>query len=180
MPELTWGLIGGVEKREIVILEYDPLWPKKFQAHAAIIVDALGDVALRIEHIGSTSVPGLAAKPVIDILVVVADSSDEASYLPKMEAAGYALRVREPDFHGHRMFRTPDRDVHVHFVSAGSSEIERWLIFRDRLRTSAVDRQLYEETKRRLGARSWPDMNAYADAKTQVVEGIIAAAREVD
>jgi len=170
-------LVGGVEKREIVIVDYDPLWPARFQQHAALIAEALGDAALRIEHIGSTSVPGLGAKPVIDILLIVRDSADERSYLPKMEAAGYVLRVREPDFHEHRMLRTPQRDVHVHVLSCGSPEIERYLTFRDRLRASADDRRLYESTKRRLAARSWPDMNAYADAKTQVVETILAAAR---
>jgi len=95
-----------------------------------------------------------------------------------MEAAGYTLRVREPDFHEHRMFRTPQRDVHIHVFSAGSPEIERHLIFRRRLRTNADDRARYEQTKRRLATQSWPDMNAYAQAKTQVIEAIIAAARE--
>src|SRR4030095_15038477 len=83
---LETGLIGGVEKREIRIVDYDEDWPKKFETHARIIADALGSSALRVEHIGSTSVPGLAAKPIIDILVVVSDSADESSYLPKLEA----------------------------------------------------------------------------------------------
>src|SRR5215470_15979421 len=93
---LETGLIGGVEKREIRIVDYDTDWPKMFETHAKIIADALGGSALRIEHIGSTSVPGLAAKAIIDILVVVPDSAAESSYLPEMEAAGYILRVREP------------------------------------------------------------------------------------
>lgn len=167
-------LIGGIEKREIRIVDHDPQWHEKFQFHANRIAAALGDVVLRIEHIGSTSVPGLAAKPIIDILVVVARCQDEASYLPKMEEAGYVLRVREPE---HRMFRTPELDAHIHVYSQGSSEIERYQTFRDRLRQNAADRQRYEETKRRLAAQDWPDMNAYADAKTEVVESIIAAAR---
>src|SRR4051812_48759696 len=95
---LKTGLIGGVEKREIKLSEYDPEWSKKFEAHALRIADALGGSALRVEHIGSTSVPGLAAKPIIDILVVVTDSADEPAYLPRLEAAGYTLRVREPDW----------------------------------------------------------------------------------
>ena len=128
------GLIGGPQKRRIEIHDYNPNWPQKFATHAWIIAGALGDSALRIEHIGSTSVPGLAAKPIIDILVVVQDSRDESTYLPQLEAAGYVLRVREPDWNEHRMFRTPDRDVHVHVYSAGCPEIERYLTFRDRLR----------------------------------------------
>ena len=171
------GVIGDPESAAIVIAGYQPVWPENFQVHAAIIAAALGRAALRIEHIGSTSVPGLAAKPIIDILVVVKDSADETSYLPMLEATGYSLRVREPDFHEHRMFRTRARDVHVHVLSDGCPEIERYLIFRERLRNSPSDRQLYEETKRRLAGRSWPSMDAYAQAKTAIVEHIIAAAR---
>jgi GrpB-like predicted nucleotidyltransferase (UPF0157 family) len=171
------GLIGGAERREIKLVDYDPGWPKKFEVHARIIADALDSSALRIEHIGSTSVPGLAAKPIIDILVVVPDSADESAYLPQLEAAGYVLRVREPDWNEHRMFRTPERDVHVHIYSAGCPEIERNLTFRDRLRRNADDRGRYELTKRELAAKEWSDMNAYADAKTEVIESIIAASR---
>lgn len=170
------GLIGGVEKRAIRIVDYDASWPAKFAQHAEIIGNAMGAAALRIEHIGSTSVPHLAAKPIIDILVVVADSRDESRYLPQLEAAGYVLRVREPDWNQHRMFRTIDRDVHVHIYSAGCVEIKRTLTFRDRLRRSDRDRARYEKMKRDLAKRDWADMNAYADAKTGVVEEIIAAA----
>ena len=169
-------LIGGFEKREIRIADYDPEWPAQYEAHAKIIAVALSNALLRIEHIGSTSVPGLAAKPIIDILAVVADSADEASYVPKLEAAGYALRVREPNFFEHRMLRTSARDVHVHVYSPGTPEICRNLIFRDRLRTNAEDRKRYEDVKRRLAAQTWPDMNAYAEAKTDVIESIITAA----
>ena len=171
------GLIGGAEKREIKIADYDPGWPEKFEAHARVIADALGGSALRIEHVGSTSVPGLAAKPVIDILVVVPDSADESAYLSRLEAAGYVLRVREPDWNEHRMFRTPERDVHVHVYSAGCTEIERTLAFRNRLRRNADDRRRYEQTKRELAAREWSDMNAYAAAKTEVIESILAASQ---
>lgn len=171
------GLIGGVEKRRIEIHDYDPNWPHKFETHARIIAGALGDSALRIEHIGSTSVPGLAAKPIIDILVVVQDSRDESTYLPALEAAGYVLRVREPDWNEHRMFKTPEQDVHIHIYSAGCPEIQRNLIFRDRLRRNIDDRRRYEQTKRELATKDWPDMNAYADAKTEVIESIIAASQ---
>lgn len=170
-------LIGGIERRAIRIVDYDPAWPTKFERHLGIMAKALGDVALRIEHIGSTSVPALAAKPIVDILVVVEDSANESTYLPQLEAAGYVLRVREPHWNEHRMFRTPERDVHVHVYSADCGEIERNLVFRDRLRTNAEDRRRYEEMKRALANNDWPDMNAYAKAKTEVIEGIIAAAR---
>lgn len=179
MADETWkaGLIGGVEKREVKIVDYDVDWPKKFETHAKIIANALGGAALRIEHIGSTSVPGLAAKPVIDILVAVADSADESVYRTALVAAGYVLRVREPEWNEHRMFRTPEKDVHVHIYSAGCPEIERNLTFRDRLRSNAADRSRYENTKRALATQEWSDMNEYAAAKTGVIESILAAAR---
>lgn len=174
------ALIGGNEKRKIVIVDYDPRWPEKFQEHARIIERALGKNALAIEHVGSTSVPELAAKPIIDILVVVQDSALEASYLPALVEAGYVLRVRELDWHQHRMFRTQVLDVHVHVFSAGCVEIRRQLAFRDRVRSSAEDRSLYESVKRKLAQEDWPDMNAYARAKSDVVEQIIIrASREV-
>ncbi|MDB6032090.1 MAG: hypothetical protein JWM16_2428 [Verrucomicrobiales bacterium] len=109
-------LIGGIEKREIVVVDYDPLWPEKFQKHARLIAQALGLKALCVDHVGSTSVPGLAAKPIIDVVVVVENSGDEAAYLPALLAAGYILRVREPDWYQHRMLRTPQLDVHVHII----------------------------------------------------------------
>jgi GrpB-like predicted nucleotidyltransferase (UPF0157 family) len=172
------GLIGGLEKREIKIVDYDEEWPKKFDAHARVIADALGKAALRIEHVGSTSVPGLAAKPIIDILVVVQDSADESTYLPRLEVTGYVLRVREPEWNEHRMFRTHEGDVHVHIYSHGCLEIQRVLTFRDHLRINIDDRRRYEQTKRELAAREWSDMNEYADAKSEVIESIIAAASE--
>jgi GrpB-like predicted nucleotidyltransferase (UPF0157 family) len=132
---------------------------------------------LRIEHIGSTSVPHLAAKPIIDILVVVPDSANESVYLPQLEAAGYVLRVREPDWNEHRMLRTPEKDVHIHIYSPGCPEIQRNLTFRDRLRRNAEDRTRYSQIKRELAAKDWPDMNAYAEAKTEVIENIVVAAQ---
>jgi GrpB-like predicted nucleotidyltransferase (UPF0157 family) len=171
-------IIGGIEKRRIEICEYDPNWPAEFETHRDHIIRALGSAALQIEHHGSTSVPGLAAKPIIDMLLVVKDSSDEAAYLPHLESAGYILRVREPDWHEHRMLRTPEKDVHLHVFSVGCSEIERHLIFRDHLRENSGDRALYEETKKRLASQDWPSMNDYAEAKTEVITQIMARTQD--
>ena len=169
-------LIGGREKREIKIVDYDPLWPRKFDEHARRIINSLENRVLLLEHVGSTSVPELAAKPIIDIDVVVADSADEAAYLPALESAGYALRVREPDWHEHRMLRTPALDVHIHVFSPGSPEVTRHLLLRDHLRKNPDDRELYESTKRTLAKRQWNDMNEYAAAKSNVIEGILGKA----
>jgi GrpB-like predicted nucleotidyltransferase (UPF0157 family) len=111
------NLIGGIERREIRLAEYDPSWPERYRQHAQSITEALGEALVSIEHVGSTSVPGVAAKPIIDIVVVVGDSSEEGSYLPLLIRAGYQLRVREAEWHEHRMFRTPELDVHVHVFS---------------------------------------------------------------
>jgi len=172
-------VIGEVESPAIVVMDYDPAWPERFRQEETKIRAALGETALTIEHIGSTSVPGLAAKPIVDILVVVKDSGDEASYVPALESAGYVLRVREPDFHEHRMLRTAAKDVHVHVFSPESPEIDRYLLLRDHLRENEEDRGLYARTKRDLASKDWPSMQHYAEAKTEVIEGIItrAAAR---
>jgi GrpB-like predicted nucleotidyltransferase (UPF0157 family) len=160
----------------ITLADYDPAWPTLFEREAARIRGALGVGALRIEHTGSTSVPGLAAKPIIDVTLIVADSSDEPAYVPHLEAAGYVLRIREPDWHEHRVFKGPDTDVNLHVFSAGSTELERMVGFRDWLRTHDDDRALYELTKRELAVRAWRHVQNYADAKTEVIEAIIARA----
>jgi len=168
-------LVGGVERRDLVIVAYDPEWPVKYAAHEQRIRDALGSAALTTEHIGSTSVPGLGAKPIIDVLLTVRDITAEEDYLPQLAAAGYALRVREP---GHRLVRTADRDVHVHIYEPEHPACTDYLLLRDRLREDETDRHLYERTKRALVAEDWPDMNAYSDAKTDVIEAIKSRARD--
>lgn len=170
------AIIGEKESPDIVVVDYDPTWPERFDRQTERIRSALGEAALAVEHIGSTSVPGLAAKPIIDILLVVEDSNDEPSYLPALEEAGYVLRVRERDFYEHRMFRTADKDVHIHVFPPDSPEIEHYLLLRDRLRDNDEERELYARTKRELANETWPTMQHYAEAKTGVVEGIIARA----
>ncbi|MBC7632557.1 GrpB family protein [Aeromicrobium sp.] len=166
-------LIGGPERRGILIVDHDPSWSTRYESECSRIVDALGDRVLRIDHIGSTSVPGLAAKPIIDIDLSVADPDDETAYVPNLEHAGYVLRVREP---GHRMLRSPARDVHVHVCALGSEWEMRHLLFRDWLRRNDDDRHLYESVKRDLSGRAWEDTNDYADAKTDVIVEILARA----
>ncbi|MFD6135788.1 GrpB family protein [Isoptericola sp. NPDC056618] len=166
-------LVGGIEKREIVLVEPDPAWPARFARERERIVAALGPTAVRVDHVGSTSVPGLAAKPIVDIDVSVPDVEDEDAYLPALLVAGYELRVREP---GHRLVRTPERDVHVHVCAAGGDWERSHLLFRDRLRHDADDRAAYAALKRELAARDWPSMNHYADAKGGLIAEITARA----
>lgn len=177
--ELRSVLVGDARPASgpVVLADYDPRWPELFRREADRIRTALGDGALQVEHAGSTAVPGLAAKPIVDIVLVVADSADETAYVPALEAAGYVLRIREPDWFEHRLLKGPDTNVNVHVFSSGCPEVARMLLFRDRLRSNDADRELYERTKRELAQKAWKYTQDYADAKASVVEEIIARAR---
>ena len=162
----------------IDLVDYDRAWPDLFTRESERIRSTLGNVARALEHVGSTSVPGLAAKPIIDIVLAVSVSANEAAYVPALGAIGYVLRIREPDWYEHRMLARSEPSVQIHVFSEGCPEIERMLLFRNRLRESTADRDLYERTKRQLARRTWRYVQNYADAKTAVVNDIIARARE--
>jgi GrpB-like predicted nucleotidyltransferase (UPF0157 family) len=161
----------------IRIVDYDPQWPQLYEREAARVLSVLGDRILLLEHVGSTSVPGLAAKPKIDMLLVVANSADEPSYVPALESAGYVLTIREPDWYEHRVFKGPDTNINLHVFSSGCTEIDRMLLFRNWLRSNESDRLLYERTKRELARNNWKYVQNYADAKTSVVEEILTRAQ---
>jgi len=160
----------------IEIVPYDPEWPLHYDRFASEIRGVLGERVRGLEHVGSTSVPGLSAKPIIDIVLVVQNSADEAGYVPALATAGYVLRIREPEWYEHRVLGTGDLSANVHVFSEGCPEIERMVRFRDWLRNQAADRELYEQTKRRLASRTWKYVQNYADAKGEVVQAIIARA----
>jgi GrpB-like predicted nucleotidyltransferase (UPF0157 family) len=172
---LVAATVGKVEPhdRPIVLVPYDPKWPSLYAALERQIRDALGSHALLTEHVGSTSVPGLPAKPIIDVVLAVENSANEDTYVPPLEHLGYVLRIREPDWFEHRMFKSPAIDGNIHVFSRGCAEIGRMLAFRDWLRTSDDDRKLYERTKRDLAGRTWKHVQDYADAKSVVVSEIL-------
>ncbi|WP_337063120.1 GrpB family protein [Kineococcus sp. G2] len=175
-PDVTTvELVGGAEALELELHEHDERWAGTYLEHRARIRAALPAVGAGIEHIGSTSVPGLAAKPIVDIVVTVDDITAEEDHLDPLLAAGYELRVREP---GHRLVRTPARDVHVHLYEHGDPAVDEYLLLRDHLRSDADDRALYENTKRALLSQRWDDTNDYADAKTDVILEIKERARK--
>ena len=155
------------------------MWPIQFEQQAGLIRNALGSAALAVEHVGSTSVPGLSAKPVLDIALTVKDSSREESYAPALEAHGFELFVREPDWFAHRMFKHFSPRTNLHVFSDGCSEVERLKLFRDWLRAHEADRALYEKMKRELAARHWVLLQDYADAKTGVVKEILRRAEAI-
>ncbi|MGB6454076.1 MAG: GrpB family protein [Streptosporangiaceae bacterium] len=160
----------------IVLVEYDSRWLKLFARESSRIRAALASLTIRVEHVGSTSVPGLAAKPIIDIVLVVPDSADEPAYLPALEAAGYVLRAREPGWFEHRMLNGPDTEINLHVFSAGATEIDRMLLFRDWLRSHEADRVAYLAVKRDLAGRTWRHVQHYADAKSAIVQQVMRRA----
>jgi len=157
---------------KIELRDWDPAWAGQYEDEAARVRAALGRRAVRIEHVGSTSVEGLPAKPIIDIALEVPAASDEPAYLPDLAAAGYAIRIREPGWFEHRMFKGSGDSVNLHVFSVGCPETERMIRFRDRLRVNAGDRDLYARTKRELALRDWTFVQQYADAKTAVIRAI--------
>lgn len=176
--EIATYLIGPVvpHNAPITLADYDPAWPVLFTREADRIRAALGSAAVLVEHAGSTSVPGLAAKPIIDIVLAVPDSADEQAYVPALEAAGYVLRAREPDWFEHRMLKGPDTDINLHVFTAGASEIDRMLLFRDWLRANGTDREAYLQVKRDLAQRTWRHVQHYADSKSAIVAEIVERA----
>lgn len=168
--------IGGatVHNGQISLCEYDKSWPAGFGREEEKIRGALGPRALAVEHVGSTSVPGLCAKPILDILLLVENAAREEDYAGLLERAGYIFRIREPDWYGHRMFKGTNPPVNLHVFSFGCEEAERMLAFRDWLRSHPADRDLYARTKRELAQKTWKYVQDYADAKTKVVAEIIA------
>lgn len=185
MPEPEF-LVARETVTRVVLSEPDDEWPHQYATEEALILGALGDRAAQLHHAGSTSVPGLAAKPLIDIVLTVPDPVDEAAYVPPLESVGYALHHREPHWHQHRLLkkgtphwaedRPPGVRVNLHVFPDDCEEVRRMLAFRDWLRLDARDRRLYEDTKRALASRSWGSVQDYADAKSDVVADIMARA----
>jgi GrpB-like predicted nucleotidyltransferase (UPF0157 family) len=162
----------------ITFSEYDAAWPLLYEREEQRIRSLLGDRVVRIEHTGSTAVPGLAAKPIIDITMTVADVTDEPAWVDDLVAGGYrqVIREREPEWWDHAVLKGPDTNVNLHVFSAGCTELDRMVGFRDWLRSHDDDRDRYESTKRALIAREWAYVQENADQKTEVVEQIAARA----
>lgn len=170
--QLRAVLVNGLRPTRVTLVDYDPIWAVRYEQIAATLRSALGGRIRLIEHIGSTSVPGLIAKPVIDIVIGIEDPDDESAYLPDLHQLGYTLGVREP---GHRALRGHEagQAVNLHCYHPDSVEVGRYLAFRDRLRTNTADRERYADTKRGLTDREWPDINYYAEAKGPVIHDIL-------
>jgi GrpB-like predicted nucleotidyltransferase (UPF0157 family)/SAM-dependent methyltransferase len=178
--EIESGWVAGEAPKldsTVNLADYDPEWPELFEREAERIRGVLGERVLVLEHVGSTSVPGLCAKPCVDILLEVPDSDDEDAYLPALEAAGYRLVIREPDWEKHRCFKGPDTNINLHVYSPGNGQTERYRLLRERMRSHPEERDLYAAKKRELAAKQWKYVQNYADAKTEVIEEILGRAR---
>lgn len=157
----------------VYLAPYDARWPSQYELLADRVRQALCDRVFLIEHVGSTSVPGLPAKPVIDMVLSVERSADEGAYVPDLVAAGFELKIREPDWFEHRLLKSPDIVGNLHVFSAGCDEVDRMIAFRDLLRTNEADRLAYEAAKRGLASRTWKHLQHYADAKSDIVREIL-------
>jgi GrpB-like predicted nucleotidyltransferase (UPF0157 family) len=174
--QMATALVGEPPRRweSIVVEDYDPAWVDRFAAASSSLYDVLGGLIIDVEHVGSTSVPGLAAKPIIDIDLLVADAADESRYLPTLERLGYRLVLREPWWHGHRMLVSSAEDVNLHVWPQGAPEPVRHRLFRDWLCSHPEDRELYASTKRRLARDTAHHPGDYSLAKNDVIDDIYA------
>ncbi|KAK5630416.1 hypothetical protein RRF57_006131 [Xylaria bambusicola] len=150
--DIEW--VGTRPQKPLKIVEYRPEWPAMFAEVERRIRQALGDRAILVQHVGSTSVPGLPAKDIIDVDLVVADPADEESYVPDLQAAGFVLLLREPIWYQHRFFHFEEPYTNLHVFGADSPELVRHRLFRDWLREHEDDRKLYTAMKREAAAAS--------------------------
>ena len=166
---------------QIVIAEYDPDWPVQFERIKATVADALGELAVAIEHVGSTSVPGLAAKPIIDFDMVVARDSDVEEAIRRLATIGYSHRG-DLGIKGREAFDPPPGAYpqHPYLVAAGGRAFLQHITFRDRLRSDEKLRDEYAALKRSLAARHWDDRDGYTEAKSSLIQPVLDAELGVD
>jgi GrpB-like predicted nucleotidyltransferase (UPF0157 family) len=176
--EAQASFVGEIPQLQgkIEVAPYDPIWSVQFEGEAAALRHVLGERILELEHVGSTSVTGLSAKPILDVDLVLLDSANESAYVPALEAAGYRLTLREPHWHEHRMFKRSDPEVNLHVWTVGSPEAARHKIFRDWLRSNEADRGLYGSHKQAIAEQDFLHMHDYNNAKFGVIREILARA----
>lgn len=165
----------------VVIVDYEPGWPRAFDEEKARLLAAIGPHIVGVEHVGSTAVPGLAAKPIIDILIGLRRLSDAVFCIPPLESMGYEyLPQREMETPERKFLakpRTKPRSHHIHMVEVGSDFWERHLLFRDHLRANPDAAAEYEALKRDLAAKFGEDRDAYTEGKTEFIRRIEELAR---
>ncbi|MBE3002414.1 GrpB family protein [Nocardiopsis sp. HNM0947] len=174
-PELaSKNLVDG----RVYLAEPDPKWPYLFEREALRIRQALGERVLLLEHVGSTAVPGLIAKPCVDILLCVDEPADEDAYVPDLEKVGYTLAIRKPDWHDHRVLGGNQVNINLHVFAPECEQVGFLLRLRDHLCEDADARARYTEVKTALAERTWDHILEYVDAKTEVVQELLDQAKE--
>ncbi|GAW11582.1 hypothetical protein ANO14919_009290 [Xylariales sp. No.14919] len=169
-------IIARRPQKPIKIVEYRPEWPAMFAEVEKRIRQALGDRVVVIQHVGSTSVPGLAAKDVIDVDLAVADPADEESYVPDLQAAGFIFLLREPSWYQHRFFHLEEPYTNLHVFGSDSSEMVRHRLFRDWLREHEDDRERYAAVKREaaeVAAAAGENVQQYNNRKESGLRDIL-------
>ena len=169
-------LVGTSDPEPITLAKASDDWPRAFEEMRSRLAEVLGD-EVRIEHVGSTSIPGIAAKPIIDIQVSVPDIEDERAFVPGIESLGLALRAREPDL-AHLYFRNNPRTVQIHVCQFGSKWERDHLLFRDYMRAHPERARQYEALKWSAADTYRDDRIAYTEAKGPLIEGVLADAEE--
>jgi len=168
--------------RCVKIIDYDSQWPLLYEKERCLILDVIGHIVVRIEHIGSTAVPKLGAKPIIDIIVAVNHLSDAKKCIRPLESIGYEYVPEHEDLMPERRYfhkgKPPkEQHYHLHMVELASDFWKRHLLFRDYLKTHPEVAQEYFELKRRLATKYGSDREEYTEAKTSFIESVIAKAR---
>ena len=169
----------GLKRGTVVLAEYSPSWGEAFREERAVLARALASVPCEIEHFGSTAVPGLRAKPILDIAIGIEAPHPIEGCIPAIEETGYVYRGEDADAGSHLFVRGPEDEVrthHLHVVRLGESNWERWLTFRDYLRGNADARETYAVEKARLASLHKDDREAYTAGKSQVIGGLLAQA----
>jgi GrpB-like predicted nucleotidyltransferase (UPF0157 family) len=170
-----WVVAGAGPMFGIDVTDPDPAWPRQYDSLASRVREALGWRVLQLEHVGSTAVPGLAAKPIIDIDLTVADPGRERRYVPALEMIGFRLMIREPWWHGHRMLQADEPPCNLHVFGFDSPELVKHRIFRDWLRGNLDERDRYAAAKR-LAAQeanaAGEHVMQYNSRKQQVIRDI--------
>ena len=157
---------------QIFLEKYNEQWPVEYQKQKILILQALSHLKISIEHVGPTSVPGLSAKPIIDIVLEVPDSSNEESYVPQLESKKFKLKIREPNWWEHRMLKNKTNSINLHIFTCDCPEVLKMIKFRDHLRSNISSLKLYQSKKQQLASRTWKYTQNYADAKTEVIKKI--------
>ena len=174
-------LLEKVAKRKVVIVYYDPQWPRLYEKERALIQKVIGHIIVVIEHIGSTAAPGLGAKPIIDIMVAVNHLKDAEKCIKPLESIGYEyVPEYEESIPERRYFHKghppKEQHYHLHMVELTSDFWKKHSLFRDYLRTHPKVAQEYYELKKRLAVKYGSDSEGYTEAKTSFIESIVAKA----